>query len=103
MRIAIFAMMSLLTGCATSFGAPYGKIGIGWQDKDRTDWWLQTDRPDQCDRNPLGYFGAGWDFTRSLSLEYEHQSWVFCGFPFNHHPEITQQNLRLSWKFGGLK
>ena len=87
----------LMVGCASS---PYATVTLAHQVDSRTDWWVQTERKDQC-FNPQAQLEAGLEWDSGVQLGYWHQSWLGCGKPFNNHPEIYQDAIVLRKKFGG--
>lgn len=97
MRECAVAIAALLTGCAAS---PYAEVGVGYQLDNYTDYWLQTERDFQCSSGPQAHFEVGME-KNNWKLGIHHQSWWLCGGPFNDKPEIYQNDIRLTKKWGG--
>jgi hypothetical protein len=92
-----FLPLLLLCGCA-----PYAEIGVGYQLDSHSAWTLRTEREWQCS-NPQFHGEVGLEFEHQWTLAYHHQSWVGCGDPLNNKPELYQDHIQLSKKFGGLE
>lgn len=92
-----FLVLLLLAGCAS----PYATIGVAYQIDDQTDYWLQTDRDWQCGKQPQAHIEVGLEFDHQLTVGLHHQSWLMCGGPFNHRPEVYQNDIRIMKKWGG--
>lgn len=99
MRFIIIAV--ILSGCSSL--NPYAEIGLNYQIDSETDYWVQTDRPWQCDRNPKFDGEVGVETRNNWSLGLHHESWVLCGTGVNRHPEVYSNDIRLSKKWGGRK
>ena len=99
MRYAVAVVLLLLAGCGTS---PYLEVGVGYQIDDNTDYWLQRDRSWTCD-GALAHAELGLEFERQWRIGYHHQSHWGCGGPFNDDPEVYQDEIILTKKFGGKK
>ena len=94
-----FLALALLSGCASS---PYAEVGLGWQVDGQTDYWLQQDRDWQCSHGPLVEAEIGLEMEGNWKVGYHHQSWLMCGGPFGDgKPEVYQDDIRITKKFGG--
>ena len=98
MKILICICMMLLSACATS--EPYFEVGIAHQLDQNSDWYVRTEREWQCSRNWMAEFELGLDWGKAR-LGYHHQSWWLCGGPFNDMHELYQDDVRLTYTFGG--
>jgi hypothetical protein len=94
------ALLVILSGCAAK---PYATIALGYQLDDHSDYWVRTVRDYQCDTNVQFNGEIGLEFDNNLTVGYHHQSWVFCGGPLNNKPELYQDDIRITKKFGGYK
>jgi hypothetical protein len=99
MRLAVCLMVLLMTGCAG--WSPFAEVGVGFQIDNRTDWWVQTQRGYQG-KNPQARLAVGMA-NGKYSCGYYHQSWFFQGRPFNKDPEIYQDDIRCTIRWGGHK
>ena len=95
----ITLVIALLTGCSTA--KPYAELGLGYQLDGMTDQLVQTGLKDQCSIQPQFHAELGLELPNDWSLGYHHQSWLFCGGPFNSRPEIYTDDIRLTKKWGG--
>ena len=91
-------LLACLAGCASS---PYVEVGLGYQIDNMTDQLVQTGHKDQCSRQPQFHVELGIETENNWKLGYHHQSWLRCGGPFNHRPEIYTDDIRLTKKWGG--
>ena len=98
-NILLLVAVIFLAGCATA--EPYAEIGIGYQINTRTDWYLDTHREWQCSTQPKIHLEVGLETENNWKIGYHHQSWLACGGPFNSHPELYQEEIRITKKFGG--
>ena len=105
MKNSILILLAiLLTGCATLEDKgfkPFATIGVGYQLDSRTDYWVQTERKDQCSVNAPFFGDAGLHHRKNWKIYYSHQSWVACGGPFNSKPEIYADYIKVDKQFGG--
>jgi hypothetical protein len=92
-------ILFLLAGCAGT--KPYLEIGLGSQINRNTDYWVQTPRDWQCSKNIQVHIEPGLEWDSNWRLGYHHKSWLLCGGPFNNHPEVYADDIRLTKKFGG--
>jgi len=97
--LALILIVGVMSGCSTA--KPYAEISLGYQLDGMTDYWLKTSNPDQCSRNVQFNGEVGLEFPHNWQLGYHHQSWLLCGGPFNHRPEIYTDDIRLTKKWGG--
>jgi len=88
----------LISGCASS---PYAEVSLGYQVDGMTDHWLQTSNPHQCSKNAKLDGEVGLEFENNWRIGYHHQSWLLCGAPLNGGPEIYQDDIRITKKWGG--
>ena len=107
--ILICICMVALSGCAANKERVergdilfFIELGMGWQNDAMTDQLVQTTHKDQCEKNmPFsGEFGVM--LPHHWQLSYEHESWWFCGGPFNEDlPEIYSEEvwLKKRWIF----
>lgn len=105
--VAASLALLLLSGCASiehhTGAAPYFDVGAGYMVNTNSDWFVRTDREWQCSRQPMAQFAVGLDWGKT-ELEYEHQSWWFCGGPkpfADGSPELYQDSINLTHRFGG--
>jgi len=98
--ILILCMVLFLPACSTT-PKPYLEVGIGYNIDGMTDHWLQTGRTWTCNNNDTFHAELGVEFDHNLTLGYHHQSHLSCGGPFNNHPEVYQDELILTKKWGG--
>jgi len=98
MRLGLVLICFLLLGCETT--EPYLELGVGYQIDSNTDWLLRTNRDYQC-RNPQFHGEVGLETEDGWTLGYYHQSWLFCGGPFNNRAETYMDAIRITKKFGG--
>ncbi len=112
MKIAVvFLALLLAGGCAsenTRKGIrenvkPFASLGVGLQLEGSTDYWLQREREWQCDRWQQAWIEVGVEFKGGCSVAIVHQSWWFCGGPFNERPEVDMNALIGKCKIGGFK
>lgn len=102
MRSLILVTLTMLSGCASV--APYATLSLGVQLDGMSDYWVQTDRNWQCSKNVQFSGEFGLEFENNWTVGYHHQSWVLCGQPLgNERPEIYQDDIRITKKFGGYK
>lgn len=94
-------LLVFLSGCSTM--VPYAAFSLGYQIDAHTDYWLRTERTWQCDRNVQFNGELGVELPHNITIGYHHQSWLFCGGPFNSKPEVYQDDIRITKKFGGYK
>lgn len=93
-----FFILLLLSGCAAT---PYAEVSLGYQINGMTDYWIQTGNPNQCPKNIKFDGEVGLELPKDWTIGYHHQSWLLCGGPFNHRPEIYADDIRVTKKFGG--
>lgn len=98
MRALILACALVLGGCGST---PYAEIGVAYQLEGMTDYWLQGERTWQCDKGPKAEIEIGVELEGNWQVGYHHQSWYACGKPFNKRPEVYQDDIRITKKFGG--
>lgn len=98
MNYKLLPFVLLLGGCAT----PYLEVGIGLSIDDNSDWYLHTDRDWTCDSPYTAHFEGGFEWDNNVKLGYHHQSHWSCGGPFNDKPELYQDEIILTKKFGGV-
>ena len=99
---SLYALLFLLSGCAST---PYYEIGLEYQLDDYTDYWLQTERSWQCNKNVKfhGELGLKWrDCVGSADCKtgIDHESWLLCGGPFNDRPEVDSNGIKISIEGG---
>jgi len=99
--ITFLLFMVPLGGCASQ-PAPYFEVGIGWNIDEMTDYWLKTEQSWTCDNNDTFHAELGLEWDNNVQLGYHHQSHVSCGGPFNDKPEVYQDEIILTKKWGGL-
>ena len=99
MKVVLIAIVLFLIGCASV--EPYAEIGIGYQINKNTDWYLETQRDWQCSWQPQTHIEVGVETKSNWKIGYHHQSWLACGGPFNDHPELYQEQIKIIKKFGG--
>ena len=85
-----------ISGCAT----PYAEVGVAYPLDKYTDYWVQTDRTWQCSNGPQAHFEVGVE-KNDWQLGIHHQSWWGCGGPFNNRPEVYENDIRITKKWGG--
>ncbi len=98
MRSLVLAVLLVLGGCGST---PYGELSLGYQLDSQTDYWLQTDRTWQCAKNIQFNGEIGLEFDHGWQVGLHHQSWLMCGDPFNDRPEVWQDDIKVTKKFGG--
>ena len=96
--IRLIIITLCLSGCASS---PYLDVSLGYQIDSMTDYWLQTSNPDQCSKNIQFNAEFGLELSNDWTVGYHHQSWLLCGGPFNDLPEIYQDDIRITKRWGG--
>lgn len=99
--LVIIALVAV-TGCSTA--KPYAELSLGYQLDGMSDWYVRTARPWQCEKNVQFNGELGLELPAGWSVAYHHQSWLMCGGPFksgNGRPELYQDDIRISKKFGG--
>ncbi len=101
MRGSLLILVALLLAACVGTPVPYAEVGVGVQLNSLTDYWLQTDRSWQCDNNLSAHFAGGLEWDNKVKLGIYHDSWWFCGGPFNDKPEVWQAGVRLTKKIGG--
>lgn len=102
MRLIVLTVAALLTGCASATAKPYFELGATYRIDDHSDWYVGSDRDWTCD-SPGFDAEFGYDFGKWGSLGYRHQSYWLCGGPFNSKPELYQDDIRWSMRWGGHK
>jgi hypothetical protein len=90
-------------GCASieerTGGSLYLDIEAFHQLDGSSDWYVRTERTWQCDINvgAAAELGLSWDEWEAY---YRHQSWWFCGRPFNpEKPELYQDSVGVRKRF----
>lgn len=107
--ITVLLSLLLVGGCAGSNTKvsdnvkPFGSVGIGHLLKGSSAYELQRAREYQCDNWQQAWLEAGLEFKNGCSISVIHQSWWFCGWPFNDRPEVTFNSLVGKCKIGGFK
>lgn len=101
--IAVIFLVLLVGGCASKNVKPFASLGVGYQLEGSTDYWLQRERDWQCDKWQQAWIEAGLEFKNGCSLAIVHQSWWFCGGPFNERPEVDMNSLIGKCKVGGFR
>lgn len=96
----LLLLLPVLAGC--EHVQPYMKLSAGKQIASGTDYWVHPDRPWQCDGTKFNG-EIGIEHKSGLMLGWHHESFWDCGGPFNERPEITQEDIRLTYKIGGFK
>ena len=91
MRLILILVLSLLAGCA---GQPYLEVGLGYQVNAASGW--------ACASPYQGNFEVGVEYER-FTVGYNHQSHALCGAPFNNKAESWTDDVRITYKFGGIK
>lgn len=97
--LVIGLMTLILTGCGTP--SPYLEVGVGYNLDKATDYWLRTERSWTCDNHDVFHAEAGVEFDSGWRVGYHHQSHISCGGPFNNDPEVYQDEIIVTKKFGG--
>ena len=97
-RGLVLVVSLLFVGCA-----PYLEVGVGYTIDQNSDWYLRTDRNWTCKNHDTFHAELGLEFKHQWRLGYHHQSHTSCGGPFNSLPELYQDEIILSKKFGGMK
>lgn len=100
-RSLVISLILVVSGCAHV--DPYAEIGIGYQIDHMSDWYLRTDRDWTCSNGDTFHAELGLEFDHDWRVGYHHQSHISCGGPFNSHPEVYQDEIILTKKFGGRK
>lgn len=100
MLLVIGLMIATLTGCGTS--RPYLELGVGYSLDKMSDWYLSTEREWTCSSPATAHAELGLEFEDNWRLGYHHQSHWSCGGPFNDKPELYQDEIILTKKWGGL-
>lgn len=98
-RLAIGLMTVILTGCGTT--SPYLEVGVGYALDDNSDWYLRTEREWTCHSPATAHFEVGLELEHDLRVGYHHQSHWSCGGPFNDRPELYQDEIIITKKWGG--
>lgn len=98
--LLVIGLMALLSSCGTA--QPYLEVGVGYQLDGVTDWYLQRDREWTCN-GTLAHAEVGLEFPKEWRIGYHHQSHWLCGGPFNNKPELHQDEIILTKKWGGIK
>ena len=108
--IAIVFLTLLAGGCSSAKikelkedVKPFGSVGFGYQLEGATDYELRRAREYQCDRWQQAWFEVGLEFRNGCSVAIVHQSWWFCGSPFNERPEVDMNTLIGKCKIGGFR
>jgi hypothetical protein len=101
MKLMTPLMLLVITACSGT-PAPYFEVGIGWNIDEMTDYWLKTEQSWTCDNNDTFHAELGLEWDNNVQLGYHHQSHVSCGGPFNDKPEVYQDEIILTKKWGGL-
>ena len=89
----------LCSGCANV--EPFARIGVATQFNQHSDYLRSTERSYECSKNIQGIIEVGVETKSHWEWSIEHQSWIFCGAPFNSDPETYTGKLKVSKKFGG--
>jgi hypothetical protein len=107
----LIAIAYLATGCATV--EPFAEVGVGYQVDRQSNYYVQTERPWQCDSKYQAHLAIGaevgdipkssiWSFLNNVKVGYYHQSWWACGWPVdNSKSELYQDDIRITKKWGG--
>ena len=98
----VLGLILISSGCSTT-PSPYLEIGIGYQLDEMSDWYLRTDRGWTCSNNENFHAELGVEMDNQWKVGYHHQSHVTCGGPFNSHPELYQDEIIVTKKWGGRK
>ena len=95
----LIVCLLFISGCAAT---PYAEMSLGYQIDGMTDYYLQTDRDWQCNKNVQFNGELGLEFDNNWKVGYHHQSWLMCGGPSNNnHPETYTDDIRITKKWGG--
>lgn len=98
MRYLIILFAVFLTGCTHL--SPHLEVGLAYQVDGMTDWIQRTDRSWTCNDNTMFIGEAGVEHEPSgVVVSYVHESYVLCGKPFNSHPELYQDYIKVSKEF----
>lgn len=97
----LLPLLLLLSGCASLDPHPYLEVGVGYMIDERSDWFLQSYRSWTCDKETF-HVELGAEFARQWKLGWHHQSHISCG-TWNDRPELYQEEIILTKKFGGRK
>ncbi len=90
-----YLTLLFLVGCGST---PYVDVSLGYQFQE--DYWLDNDRSWQCSKNLQFHLTPGLMFDWGR-IELHHQSWLLCGGPFNHRPEVDTNDIRITTTWGG--
>lgn len=104
MNISEVAFILLLGGCSMS---PYLSVGAAQQLDSKPRSWVNTEKRgwvraaigDQCG-GPQAHIEAGFEFDW-VKLGLHHQSYLFCGPPFNSLKEDSLNDFRITLEWGG--
>lgn len=100
--LLVIGLMIMVSGCGTT-PSPYLEIGVGYQIDEHTDWYLRSDKSWTCDNGDTFHVEIGAEFDKNWKVGYHHQSHISCGGPFNSHPELYQDEIIVTKKWGGRK
>ena len=89
----------LLTACAG--WKPYADVAVGIPIDNSTDYWLQKDRDWQCSKPQQAHIELGMESPKYFYVAWNHQSWWFCGRPFNSRPEVYSNQFLFGGRWGG--
>lgn len=99
----VLTFATLAVGCSglreAIPGDEYVDVSVAYQIDEWSDWYLRTGREWQCSDNFKAIFEAGTQLNDKWSVAYTHQSWWSCGKPFNNHPELYTDDIRVTRRF----
>jgi len=97
--LVVMVSLYIIAGCAGA--KPYLEVGVGHSLDGTSSYYVQSKRAWTCD-SPTAHFELGVEHPANWKLGYHHQSHWACGMPFNSKPEVWQDEIILTYKFGGL-
>lgn len=99
MKLLLTIVILSCVGCADV--EPFARLSAAHQLNQHSDYLRSTERSYECSKNLQGIVELGVETKGHWEFSVEHQSWIFCGAPFNNDAETYTNKIKVSKKFGG--